>query len=44
MSVFGRLVKGILYVVQVIAAFIAIYKYWDFWTPVKNFARELAGP
>ena len=44
MSVFGRLIKGVLYLIQVIAALIAIYQFWDYWTPVKNFVRELVGP
>ncbi len=43
-SVVGRLVKSVLYLIQVIAALIAIYQFWDFWTPVKNFVRELVGP
>ena len=42
MSVFGRLIKEVLYWIQVAAALIAIHKYWDFWTPIKNFVRELA--
>ena len=43
-SLLGRLVKGVLYLIQVIAALIAIYQFWDYWTPVKNFVRELVGP
>ena len=43
-SAIGRLVKGVLYLIQVIAALIAIYQFWDYWTPVKNFVRELVGP
>ena len=43
-SVVGRLVKSVLYLIQVIAALIAIYQFWDYWTPVKNFVRELVGP
>ena len=44
MSKFGRLIKGVLYLIQVGAALIGIYQFWDFWTPIKNFVRELAGP
>ena len=43
-SLLGRLVKGVLYLIQVGAALIAIYQFWDYWTPVKNFVRELVGP
>ena len=44
MSVFGRLIKGVLYLIQIAAALIGIYQFWDFWTPVKNFVRELGRP
>ena len=44
MSKFGRLIKRVLYLIQVVAALIGIYQFWDFWTPIKNFVRELAGP
>ena len=44
MSDFSRLIKGILYWIQVTAALIAIYKFWDFWTPIKKLVQELARP
>jgi len=40
-SIFGRLVKGVLYLIQVIAALMAINQYWEFWTPIKNYVHDL---
>ena len=42
-SVIGRLIKGVLYLITVIAAFLTILQRLDFLEPVKQFVHELLG-